>query len=827
MPAPLPDLPVVEALPAVEAALAGHGTCVLEAPPGAGKTTLVPLRLLDAPWLAGQGALMLEPRRLAARAAAARIAQLLGEQVGETAGYAVRFERRDGPRTRLLVVTEGLLVRRLQADPGLDGVGLVVFDEFHERSLDGDLGLALCLEVRAQLRPDLRLLVMSATLDGARVAALLGGAPVVRSAGRQFPVEVEHPGLDPALPLEERVARAVRLGLGRTGGGVLAFLPGGREIEQTWSILERGPPVGANVLPLYGELPRAAQDAATAPPVPGVRKVVLSTNIAETSLTIEGIACVVDGGLERRPRFSARTGMGRLVTVPVSRASAEQRRGRAGRLGPGLCLRLWGVEEDRALAPHRPPEIEEADLAPLALELAAWGVADPGRLAWLDPPPAGAFARARELLAELGALGEGADAGVTQHGRAMAGLPLHPRLAHMLLRGRDLGLGGTALSLAALLSTRDPERGRAGTDLAPRLRALADGTGDGWREVRRVRDQLARALGGRLPPPRPEEAGAALALAYPDRVARRRRGSEPGAYQLANGRGARLAPDDPLAGEPWLAVAEVGDGGSEARIRTAAALEEAAVERLFADRITESDELGLDPRSEAVVARRVTRLGRLALRERPDPSPDPARVAGALLDAVRARGLGVLPWTGPARQLQARVALLRRTGDPDAFPDLGDAALLADLDGWLLPHLVGRRRLAELGALDLAAILAGLLDHRQRRELDRLAPTHLVVPTGSRIPVDYAGDPPALAVRVQELFGSAETPAVAGGGVPLVLHLLSPAGRPVAVTRDLPGFWRGGYAAVRREMRGRYPRHPWPEDPAAAAPTRRAKPRGI
>ena len=626
---PEAELPVAEVLGEVERALGEAGACVLEAPPGAGKTTLVPKHLLGAPWLAGQRIVMLEPRRLAARAAARRIAALSGEPVGGTVGYAMRFERRAGPDTRLLVVTEGVLVRRLQADPALEGVGLLVFDEFHERSLDADLALALALEVRASLRPDLRLLVMSATLDGAAVSDLLGGAPVVRSEGRQFPVEVDHLGLDRELPVEERVARAVGLALGRSRGDILAFLPGRREIERTRDLLaERLREPRPALLPLHGELPAAAQDAALAPAEPGTRKVVLATNIAETSLTIEGVACVVDGGLERRPRFSPRTGMSRLVTLPISRASAEQRRGRAGRLGPGLCLRVWGREEDRALVPQRPPEIEQADLAPLALELAAWGVADPAGLAWLTPPPAGAFAQARRLLAELGAVD---DAGhITAHGRRMAELPLHPRLAHSLLRGAELGFGTTALAVAATLSVREP--GRSGVDLASRLSTLG-------REAKRVRDQLARVARVAVGEPEPGSIGPALALAYPDRVAQRRPGP-PGRFRLANGRGAVLDGLDQLAAEPWLAVAELDDAGAEARIRSAAALDGDLLESLFADRLVETVECGLDRRTGTVAERRVLRLGELTLRERAEESPDPERVARVLLDARSGRGAG-------------------------------------------------------------------------------------------------------------------------------------------------------------------------------------------
>jgi ATP-dependent helicase HrpB len=791
---------------------------VLEAPPGAGKTTLVPLRLLDEPWLQGRRILMLEPRRLAARGAAARMAGLLGEEPGGTVGYAMRFERRVGRATRVEVVTEGLLTRRLQRDPALEAYGLVIFDEFHERSLDADLGLALCLEVQESLRPDLRLLVMSATLDGAATARLLGNAPVLRSHGRLFPVRVEHPALDPAAPVELRAAGAIEQALAASAGSVLVFLPGAGEIRRTQNLLAarlRDPAV--QVHPLFGDLSRAAQDAAIRPAPANARKIVLATNIAETSLTIEGVSVVVDAGLERRARFSPRTGMSRLVTVPISRASAEQRKGRAGRLGPGSCYRLWPPEEDRGRREHRPAEIEEADLAPLALELAAWGVGDPSTLRLPTPPPTGPFQQARKLLQELEALDEAGR--ITAHGRAMAELPLHPRLAHMALRARERDMAGTALAVAALLSGRDPDRDRSDADLARRVELL--GRGAAGREVERVRGQLDRALGAPADPARAEEVGVVLALAYPDRLAQARPGGG-GGFRLANGRGARLDPLDPLAREPWLAVAELDDAGAEARIRLAAPLSLAQLEALHGDRFATQDEVRFDPREDAVLARRVTRLGALVVREQPLASPDPARIASALCAAIRAKGLAALPWSEPARQLRARVALLRRS-DPAGWPDLSDEALLAGLEDWLGPYLDGRRRLAELGGLDLQAILGHQIDHASRRELDRRAPPQIAVPSGRQVAIDYTADPPVLAVKLQELFGLAATPALDEGRVPLMLQLLSPAQRPVAVTQDLAGFWARTYPEVRKELRGRYPKHPWPDDPLAAVPTARTK----
>ncbi|MFL5333708.1 MAG: ATP-dependent helicase HrpB [Geminicoccaceae bacterium] len=795
---PPTDLPVDEAIVELRTALAAGSAAVLEASPGAGETTLVPLRLLAEPWLDVRRILMLEPRRLATRAAAARMAELLGETVGGTVGYAMRFDRRLGPGTRIEVVTEGLLTRRLQADPALEAYGLVIFDEFHERSLDADLGLALCLEVQSSLRPDLRLLCMSATLDGTSLARHLGGAPVIRSHGRQHPVTIRHLGGDPAQLLELRVAQAVALAPG--SGGILVFLPGAAEIRRTAELLAARLP-GTPVHVLYGDLPRAAQDAALRPVSDGGRKVVLATNVAETSLTIEGIATVIDAGLERRSRFSARTGMSRLVTVPISRASAAQRAGRAGRQGPGHCYRLWSVEAERGMVAHRPAEIEEADLAPLALELAAWGLADPARLRLPTQPPAGPFAQGRALLLELGALT--ADGAITAHGRAMAELPLHPRLAHMSLAARELGLAPTALAVAALLGVRDPDR--ADADLARRLTLLRPSG-----EPDRVRRQLARTLRLAVGEPDPEAVGAVTSLAFPDRLAQARPGSR-GAYLLANGRGARLDPRDPLAGEPWLAVAELDDAGSEARIRLAASLPFERVEQLHGHRFAAADEVRFEPREAALVARRVLRLGALPIREQPF-APEPALVAAAWCDAVRSQGL---PWTEAARQLQGRVALLHRR-EPTAWPDLADVALIATLDEWLAPHLSTLRRLAEVDALDLRPLLLERLDHAQRRELDRRAPLQIELPSGRQAAIDYSTDPPVLAVRLQELFGLKVTPTIDQGRTALILHLLSPARRPLAITRDLAGFWAAGYPAVRREQRGRYPKHPWPEDPLTA-----------
>jgi ATP-dependent helicase HrpB len=852
LPPNLPPLPIDDALPALRDALRARACAVLQAPPGAGKTTRVPLVLLDEAWLAGRRVLMLEPRRLAARAAARRMAATFGESVGERVGYRIRHESRIGPRTRIEVVTEGVLTRLLQDDPALEAYGAVLFDEYHERSLHADLGLALTLQSRQLLRDDLRVLVMSATLDGARVAALLGeadgvDAPIVTSAGRSFPVAVHWRDRRPEPRpgpggVEAAVASTVRAALAAHDGDVLVFLPGAAEIRRVGALLDGGAlPREARVHALFGNLPQHEQDAALDPAPAGMRKVVLSTSIAETSLTIEGVRVVVDAGLARVPRFDPRTGMTHLETVRVSRASAEQRAGRAGRVAPGACYRLWPEGEHAGLLAHATPEVLDADLAPLALELAAAGVSDPAELRWLDVPPAAAFAQARALLLQLGALD--AAGRITPHGREMAGLPLHPRLAHMTLRARALGLAALACDLAALLAERDVLRGEGpvqpDADVRLRLDLLArgdvPGTVLGWgvdREgVRRAR-QEARALRDALragPPAAPEAAASAgrlLSLAYPDRIARRREAGG-GRYVLRNGRGAVLPEGQSLGREPWLVAAELGGGATqERRILLAAPV---TPEELLAEHgalVERGEEYAWDAEAGAVRARRTVRLGALTLEESALRDADPERVARVLLEQVRAAGLEALPWSDDARRLRERLAFAR-AWDGEPWPDVGDAALIASLDHWLLPALVGLRRWDELRRVDLGELLLGLLDWSQRAALDQLAPTHVAVPSGSRIRVDYA-DPqaPVLAVRLQELFGLEETPRVGRGRAPLVLHLLSPAHRPVQVTRDLAGFWRSSYFDVRRDLRGRYPKHHWPEDPLQAAPTHRAKPRG-
>lgn len=842
-------LPVVDALPELRRALSSAGSAVLVAPPGAGKTTLVPLSLLGEEWLAGGRMVMLEPRRLAVRAAADRMARLLGEGgAGGRVGYRIRGETRVGPGTVIEVVTEGVLTRMLHSDPSLAGVGLVVFDEFHERSVHADLGLALALHSRSLLRPDLRVLVMSATLDADPVAALLGGAPVVRSEGRSYPVETRWRRQAVEGWIEPAVASAVVRALEETEGDVLAFLPGAGEIRRTARALSGAVlPAGTEIRPLFGDLTRADQDAAIAPGRPGRRKVVLATSIAETSLTIEGVRVVVDSGLMRVPRFDPGTGMSRLETMRVTRDSADQRRGRAGRTAPGVCYRLWTREEDRGLVLHRRPEILDADLAPLALDLSAWG-AGPEELPWLDAPPTAGIAGARELLVELEALD--ASGAITGHGRALAELGVHPRLAHMLIRGRELGLGDLACDIAALLAERDPLRaeGRSpDADLRVRVELLRraasgaatqPGTVQGQsvdrralrqvaREAARLKRGLGAALGGDRGrgPALAEQTGILSAFAYPDRIARRREG-ERGRFLLRNGRGARFAEPQPLEGADWIVAIEVEGHGADARIFRAAPVSQADIEAHFAARIEEVSEVYWAADAGRVIARRRRTLGALTLGAAPLADPDPAAVATAVVGGVREAGIEVLPWTAETRQLRERLEFLHQL-DPDAWPASSGAALETTLEEWLLPFLPGVRRLTDLRRVDLAAALLARLPWERRSRLDDLAPTHLGVPSGSNVRIDYS-DPeaPALAVRLQEVFGLERTPSVGGGRVPLTMKLLSPAQRPVQVTRDLASFWEDAYFEVRKELRGRYPKHHWPEDPRSAQPTRRTRPRG-
>jgi ATP-dependent helicase HrpB len=804
LPAEAAALPVAEALPGLLAALEAGPNAVLVAPPGAGKTTVVPLALLGAPWRGEGKIVLLEPRRLAARAAARRMASLVGERVGGTVGFRTRLESAVGPATRIEVVTEGLLVRRLQSDPGLEGVAAVLFDEVHERSLDADLALALCRDLQAGLRPELRLVAMSATLDGAAFSRLLGDAPVIASAGRMFPVRIEHAAADLAHPraLPEAAAKAARRALARAQGDVLVFLPGMAELRRAEEFLAGAPAV---VRLLHGELDPREQDHALRPDAEGRRKIILSTAIAETSLTVEGVDAVVDGGFRRAPRFDPGTGLTALVTRRISRAAADQRAGRAGRLRPGLALRLWTEAAHRGLAAAETPEILEADLAPLALDLAAWG-AEASALPFLDPPPEGALAAARALLRELGALDE--RGAITARGRAMARLSAHPRLAAMMVQaGEDAAL---AAAIAALLEERDKLRGEGRdppADLRLRLGRLSGA-------AERAAAQHRRRLGVSREASGHERAGRLVALAFPDRVAMAR-AAEPGAFLLASGRGARLPPADPLAREPLLAVAALDLSGTEARIRLAAPLARRDLDALFADRIVQAAEIAWDDRAGAVRALCRVRLGALVLEEAPLPDPPEEAVAAALCEGIARRGLGVLPWTDAARRLQARAALMRAQAG-EAWPDLSDAALAGGLGDWLAPHLSGMRSLADLARLDLAAILRGMLGHRAAA-LDAAFPSHVTLANGTRCAIDYTRDPPVVSARAQAFYGMEEVPRIGQGTIPLAVELLSPAGRPIALTRDLGAFWKGAWAEVRKDMRGRYPRHAWPEDPSTAA----------
>ena len=815
------SLPVDEALPRLKEALEGRNAAVLVAPPGAGKTTRVPLALLDAPWLKGRKIVMQEPRRLAARAAARRMAATLGEQVGETVGYRVRFDSKVGPRTRIEVVTDGLFLRMLQDDPSLDGVGCVIFDELHERGLETDLSFALVREAQTALREDLRVIAMSATLDPGPVSQRLGGAPVIESAGRMFPVDTRYLDREPAGRIEDAVASAVRRALGEESGSALVFLPGVGEIRR---VEERLQGLGREVdlAPLYGDLSPAEQDRAIAPSPAGRRKVVLATSIAETSLTIEGVRIVIDGGLMRMPRFSPRSGMTRLETVRVSQASADQRRGRAGRLEPGVCYRLWTEEAQRGLLPFTPPEILDADLAPLALELALWGASDT-TLPWLTPPPAAALATARALLVDLGALD--VSGAITPHGRAMARLGQHPRLAHLVLKGRERGQAKVAALLAAILSERDFLRlpkGERDVDLRHRVDIALSGRRDG--ALRLIQESARRLMPRDAGNETPDisTTGALLALAYPDRIGRRRPGTS--RYLLSGGRGAVLPEGDAMANEEFLVVADLDGSAQDSRIFLAAPITMGEIEELYADRIASDEAVKWSERDGAVLARRQRRLGALVLEDKPLARPDAEKLKAAMLDGVRQLGLPALPWTDDLAKWRERVAFLRRLDE--TWPDLSDEALLASLASWLAPFLDGLSRRDHLARIDLAAALKALVPWDKQREIDRLAPTHIAVPSGSRVPVDYANPAePTLSVRLQEMFGLLDTPRVGGGKVPVTLHLLSPARRPVQVTRDLASFWANGYRAVKAELKGRYPRHYWPDDPLVAEPTARVRPR--
>ncbi len=832
------ELPIDAVLPELQRVFATGVCAVLQAPPGAGKTTRVPLALLNEPWLQNQRIIMLEPRRLAARNAAGWMAELLGEEAGATIGYRTRMDTKVSARTRVEVVTEGVLARMLQSDAELPGVGLVIFDEFHERSIHTDLGLALCLDAQRNLRPELRVLVMSATLDAEPVARLLGGAPLITSRGRSFPVEIRYVGAVPERERLQVLARIVTQTVQEQPGSVLVFLPGAGEIHKVGALLRAAAlPSDISVHALYGDLPRAAQEAAIAPCKPGLRKIVLATSIAETSLTIEGVRVVIDSGAMRVPRFEPRSGMTRLETVRVSRASAEQRCGRAGRLEPGVCIRLWSESEHKALQPFTAPEIRDADLAPLVLELAQWGVRDAQQLSWLDPPPPAAQAQARDLLRRLGALDE--HERITPHGKAMAQLALHPRLAHMLLRAQEWKLGGAACDLAALLSERDVMKGTGNArdgDMRTRLELLrrtahnASGNSVDGAALQRVTQssrQWQKHL--RVEPAQAQDmhsAGLLLALAYPDRIAQRR-GAEGYRYLLANGRGAFLQEGEGLAKAEYLAVADVDGGEREARIYLAAPLDDNDLERACGAQIETVEQVVWNSREQAVNARRQRRYGELILKDDPLQKPDPQKVLQALLHGVRELGVAALPWTPSARNWQARVMTLRRAAGEAVWPEVSDGALAANLEHWLASHLLGITRWSDVQRIDLLPALQELLDWKQRQALDEAAPSHITVPSGSRIAIDYThGGTPVLAVRLQEMFGLGDTPRIANGRVPLLLHLLSPARQPVQVTGDLASFWKNSYQEVKKDLKGRYPKHYWPDDPLQAQPTARAKPRG-
>ena len=915
-------LPIDEAIPELTRALASNHSVVLQAPPGAGKSTVVPLALLEQPWMAGKRLLMLEPRRLAARAVAHRMAQTLKQGVGATVGYRMRMDTRVSRDTRIEVVTEGVLTRMLQTDPSLDGVAIVIFDEFHERSLQADLGLALALDARANLTPDLRFLVMSATLDGEGVAKLLGDVPIVTALGRMFPVESRFVGKgSPLLPPtvfvpgqqefpEEVVARTVVRALREEHGDVLVFLPGAREIRRVQSLLQAaGIDSSVRVFPLFGELSGDDQEAALMPAAQGTRKVVLATNIAETSLTIQGVRIIVDSGLVRRSLFDPATGMSRLETQRISRASAEQRQGRAGRVEPGVCYRVWSEGSQRSLAPFTPPEIVEADLAPLALELASWGARDASELRWLDPPPAAMLASARNLLLRLGALdGSGR---ITRHGGQMARLSVHPRLAHMLLRAYDLGCLPLAADLAALLSERDLLRAVGGSrdadirsrlelvrgegfaqgadraglqrarrtakELVQQVRAVAGGDAREGHGARIVSGDVTRgggghAAGGRsaegaptggsaggraaagaptggsaggravagVPTGGSAEAGLLLAFAYPDRVGRRRAGTDGARYTLANGRGAHFADVQNLGKQEFIVAVDLDDRERDARILLAAPLSRDEIEEHLSERFERADSVEWSSREQVVLARRVVRLDAITLEERPLQDVPAEAARAAMLQGVRELGIDVLPWTRDARDLQARMEFVRlleerdrmpegpapvaahtASSDDAAWPAVSDVVLTETADVWLAPWLDGVTRRDHLARLSLPEILRALLPWEKQRRLDELAPTHLQVPSGSNIRIDYLDESaPAVSVKLQEVFGLHATPRIGGGRVPITFKLLSPAQRPVQVTRDLASFWRGSYADVRKDMRGRYPKHYWPENPLEAEATR-------
>ncbi|PTM95989.1 ATP-dependent helicase HrpB [Mycoplana dimorpha] len=815
----LPSLPVSEVLPAISNALSEKTLAVLAAPPGAGKTTLVPLHILSEPWRGDGRIILLEPRRLAARAAAGRMAELLGEKIGETIGYRMRLESRVSSKTRVEVVTEGVFARMIIDDPELSGVVAVLFDEFHERSLDADLGLALALDTQGALREDLRILVMSATLDVAGVSRIMGNATVIESAGRSYPLEIRHAARPAGERIEDSMVRSIREAHAGEAGSILAFLPGQAEIRRTMERLEGRFGGETMLVPLYGNLTQQEQDEAIRPPPAGRRKIVLATAIAETSITIDGVRIVVDSGLQRLPVFEPSTGITRLETVRVSRASAEQRAGRAGRTEPGIAIRLWHAGQTAALPAFTPPQILASDLSGFVLDLAQWGVTDPADLKFIDPPPAASFEEARALLRLLGAID--ASGRLTAAGRKMRALALPPRLAAMVIAAASEGRAADAALLAVLLT----EQGLGGTslDLEERLRRFKGERGERAESARRLASRIAEAAGGAAGAKMVSHPGALLMHAFPDRIALQRGGR--GRFVMANGRGAELPETERLAGSQMLVIADLTGQAGRQRILAAAEIGRAEVEAEMAGSIVTEEQCLFDPASRQVRARRVTRLGAIIFEETPLPRPSGPKAAQALADGVRQLGLQVLPFSKSGGQLRERIGFLHRSvGAP--WPDMSDEALLARLAEWFTPFQEQARGLDDISPSSLSEGMMALVPYELQRDIDRLVPTHFEAPTGQRHPIRYDGAEPTLPIRVQELFGLRQHPSVAGGRLPLLLELLSPAHRPIQTTRDLPGFWAGSWKEVRSEMRGRYPRHPWPEDPAEAAPTTRAKPRG-
>lgn len=806
-------------LPELAAALNRHGSAVLCAPPGAGKTTTVPQFLLRE-CCPDKKIIMLEPRRIAARAAAARIAELLGEPVGKTVGYRTRFDTKVSGRTKIEVVTEGILTRMIQNEPDLPGIGMLIFDEFHERSIHADLSLTLALEARNTLELPLKILVMSATIESVRIAKLLGNAPVLQCSGRLFPVEtVYYPWKSRIIPYREHLISAIRTALEKTDRDVLVFLPGSGEIRETAADLRKNLPDGIRAVPLYGDLPPEEQDSAIRPD-PEHRKVILSTPVAETSLTVEGVRAVVDSGLRKTPVFSPRNGMNRLELRQISLASAEQRRGRAGRLAPGFCIRLWSKEDENRMIPFDPPEITAADLVPLFLELAAWGVSRKQipALNWLDVPPDSKLEQAENLLKELGAVSP--EGKITEHGKKILKLSIHPRIAHAVLRTEELfRKGSTAALAAAILEDKDTLNGST-CDFRERFSAVT-GSGQQSRRILLSANKIAAAAGIGKTPPDPELAGAVLALAYPDRIACLRRG-RPGEYALSNGTGAKLRTQDHLSGEPILAAADVEGEGAKQIIFTAAPVSESMIEKILPGLIHEEFHAGWDPERQIAAAERRVCIGKAVLSsEKATDAPAELLVSG-LLEGIRKTGFHCLPFGKQENSFRARVGFLRNAMPDAGFPDFSDDALMNSLEEWLAPELGGLTKLEQLKKLPLGQILENRLDHRQRDLLNREAPERIRVPSGSMIRIDYETPDgiPLLPVRLQEIFGMLDTPKLADGRVPLAVRILSPAMRPVQTTRDLRGFWTGSYALVRKDMRGRYPKHNWPEDPFSAVPSR-------